>query len=42
MGQAILDLKNNFKASFGPEGSISKQLNNIEQVLVTIAVNVKR
>ena len=42
IAEALLNMEKDFVKSFGPDGTIPKQLKNIEQVLGTIAVNVKK
>jgi len=42
IAEALLNMEKAFRASFGPDGAIPKQLKSIEQVLGTIAVNVKK
>jgi hypothetical protein len=42
IAEALLNMEKDFRASFGPDGAIPKQLRSIEQVLGTIAVNIKK
>lgn len=42
IAEALLNMEKDFKASFGPDGAMSKQLKGIEQALVKISVNLKK